>query len=159
MLFPFLIFLFLWDIIGLPLFYIVGLLFAILCFEPFGCLQGCACGMKSSRGAALFVTLRRQYHLLNIGSGGTALIDEAMAEVVLAEHISVFKACFLEAGGTYPRLSRRQYLVRNPVWGMFEPDVPTEEIATAWTELIERVGGKCPNTDCSRDQWDNGNFD
>lgn len=156
--FPLIVAAFFWDVIGFPLLCILGMLFALLFFEPFGCIQSCACGMKSSRGAVLLATLQHRYTTRTYGTEKAQVHqwDKAIGEVVLAEHISVLKACFLQAGSTCPNMSRYQYLVRNPIWGMFEPDIPVQEIAAAWTDLVKRVGGTRPQTDCSNDQWSNG---
>lgn len=82
--------------------------------------------------------------------------DDVIAEVVLAERVNVIKACCIGACGSYPRLSQRDYLVRNPVWGLFEKDIPVHEIASAWHELVKRVGGQIPQIDVSNAPWKNG---
>eukprot|EP01138_Halocafeteria_seosinensis_P014057 gb/GECG01014354.1/.p1 GENE.gb/GECG01014354.1/~~gb/GECG01014354.1/.p1 ORF type:complete len:114 (+),score=13.48 gb/GECG01014354.1/:1-342(+) len=79
-------------------------------------------------------TLQNQYTSYR---GDSATVEDDVVEtVVLAEHMSVLKAGFLQAGATFPRISRFQYLVRNPIWGMFEPDVPVEDIAAAWESMM-----------------------
>ena len=156
MLLPAFVLLFIWEAIILPLTLLVGAIVALLLIEPFAYICGCCCGMKSARGAVLLVSLLHRFTVSTGRNNSQRTVDEVVAEVVLAEHISVVKTCFLQAHASVPWMSSYQYLVRNPIWGMYEPDIPVEEIAAAWTELIKRVGGQVPQTDCSQDSWSNG---
>ena len=157
MLLPAVVIAFVSDAFIVPSMLFIGVIVAMLVIDPFAYAFGCCCGMRSSRGAVLLASLQHRYNNSSGLDGSSSnIVDEVIAEVVLAERISVVKACCLQAHASNPWMSSYQYLVRNPVWGMFEPGVPVEEIAAAWTELIKRVGGQIPQTHCSQDSWSNG---
>ena len=68
-----------------------------------------------------------------------------VATFVLATNVNLLAAIKIQLGQTHPRVSTYDYLVSNPVWGLFEECIPIEIIGKAWWELIGISEGEMPS--------------
>eukprot|EP01138_Halocafeteria_seosinensis_P004512 gb/GECG01004615.1/.p1 GENE.gb/GECG01004615.1/~~gb/GECG01004615.1/.p1 ORF type:complete len:417 (+),score=36.14 gb/GECG01004615.1/:1-1251(+) len=145
------------DGILIPLCLGVALLLVCILVEPiFGCLA-CMCGMRTPRpGFTLVASIIRNYRYSGNLNGSSTSYSEAqtLASVVLVENVSFFKALKLIIMQSNPGLSLGEALITNPVWGLFESEIPIEAVGEAWIELIRRSGGERPIFVPEQPLWD-----
>eukprot|EP01138_Halocafeteria_seosinensis_P000933 gb/GECG01000956.1/.p1 GENE.gb/GECG01000956.1/~~gb/GECG01000956.1/.p1 ORF type:complete len:341 (+),score=9.28 gb/GECG01000956.1/:1-1023(+) len=148
LLFPFGILALIWDFLLLPICMIAMVPLVGLLVEPVGVFLGFCCAMWSSRGLVMRAVVYERYHLVNTTKEGLQIDarHEQISEFILAEHVNLFKAIWLQTGASNPRKSLHESLVRNPIWGLFDASIPASSVSSAWFELIIRSGGRMPQT-------------
>eukprot|EP01138_Halocafeteria_seosinensis_P015807 gb/GECG01016131.1/.p1 GENE.gb/GECG01016131.1/~~gb/GECG01016131.1/.p1 ORF type:complete len:419 (+),score=26.64 gb/GECG01016131.1/:1-1257(+) len=135
------------DGVFVPLSICLALFFICVFVEPVFGFLACTCGMRTRRpGFTLVASLFREYHYSGTLNGESAGYWEKqkLASVVLAEDVNFFKALKVIILQNNPGLSIGEGLITNPVWGLFESEIPIEAIGAAWLELIRRSGGQRP---------------